>query len=349
MNLFVYKDMKIDGRTLSSTEQHLIRRIAAQRYLAGESPTRIAASYGTSVTSVHRWGKTAREQGLAALAPRPKPGRPRKLTPEEEQEVFRWVVGGDPRQLNLDFGLWTRKIIAEQIEERLNVVMSITAVGDLLHRLGLSPQKPLRRAYERDEVAIKKWVRHTYSAIKRKAKTTGAEIFWLDEAGVRSDDPLQRTWGLIGKTPVVRTSGQRQSINVISALSNSGGFWYMAYSGRFNADKFIECLRDFMRYRRRPVVMIMDGHPVHKAKKVLKYIESLNGRLIIELLPPYAPEHNPDEYVFHYMKTQGVTKKPLKQGESLRSRIINDLESIKVNKRLVKSFFQAKEVTFAAA
>ena len=123
----------------------------------------------------------------------------------------------------------------------------------------------------------------------------------------------------------------------------------MAYSGRFNADKFIECLRDFMRYRRRPVVMIMDGHPVHKAKKVLKYIESLNGRLIIELLPPYAPEYNPDEYVFHYMKKQGVTKKPLKQGESLKSRIINDLESIKSNKCLVKSFFQAKEVTFAAA
>jgi transposase len=347
--VIVIVDMKIDGRTLSSEEQYLIRRIAAQRYLEGESPTRIAASYGTSVTSVHRWGKTARERGLDALAPRPKPGRPRKLTPDEEQEVFRWVVGRDPRQLGLDFGLWTRKIIAEQIEERLGVSISITGVGEMLHRLGLSPQKPLRRAYERDETAIKNWVCNEYPRIKKQAKRAGAEIFWLDEAGVRSDDPLQRTWGLVGKTPVVQTSSQRQSINVISALSNNGGFWFMAYSGRFNADKFIECLHDFMRYRRRPVVMIMDGHPVHKAKKVLEYIKSMNGRLKIELLPPYAPEHNPDEYVFNYMKTQGVTKKPLKKGESLKSRVIKDLEMIKGDRKLVKSFFKAKDVTFAAA
>lgn len=341
--------MKIDGRKLSSSEQHLIRRMAAQRYLDGESPTRIARSYGVSNVSVHRWGKQAKEKGLDSLAPQPRSGRPRKLTPEEEQEVFRWVVGGDPRQLGLDFGLWTRQIIAEQIEERLGVEMSITSVGELLHRLGLSPQKPLRRAYERDEEAIKDWVEETYPQIKNSAKRRGAEIFWLDEAGVRSDDPLQRTWGIVGKTPVVKTSSQRQSINIITALSNKGGFWYMAYSGRFNGDKFIECIKDFMKYRKKPVVLIMDGHPVHKAKKVKEFVRSLNGKMKIELLPPYAPERNPDEYVFHYVKKQGVTKKPLKKGESLKSRVITDLKNIKSNRKLVKSFFLASDVTFASA
>ena len=323
--------------------------MAVQRYNEGESPTRIAESYGVTNVSVHRWVKKAREEGMDSLAPIPKSGRPAKLTAEEEQEVYRWVVGGDPRQLGLDFGLWTRKIIAEQIEVRLSIKMSITAVGDLLHRLGLSPQKPLRRAYERDEVAIKEWVEKTYPKIKKAAKRKGAEIFWLDEAGVRSDDPLQRTWGKIGQTPVVPTSSKRQSMNIITAISNSGGFWYMAYSGRFNADKFIECLKDFMKWRRRPVVMIMDGHPVHKAQKVRDYVASLNGKITIELLPPYAPEHNPDEYVFHYMKKQGVTKKPLKKDESLKSRVLSDLKSIKNNKKLIKSFFKAGPVTFAAA
>ena len=220
--------MKVDGRKYSTEEQHLIRRMAVQRYQEGESPTLIAKSYGVTYTSVYRWVQKARKHGIESLAPVPKSGRPRRLTVEEEQEVYRWIVGGDPRQLGLDFGLWTRKIIAEQIDERLGVSIGVSAVGDLLHRLGLSPQKPLRRAYERDEQAITDWVKHTYPNIKKSAKKTGAEIFWLDEAGVRSDDPLQRTWGKIGQTPVVQTSSIRQSINVITALSNSGGFWYMA-------------------------------------------------------------------------------------------------------------------------
>jgi len=120
--------MKIDGRKFSTEEKHLIRRMAAQRYLEGESPTRIAASYGVSAVSVHRWGKQAGEAGIDSLSPKPKPGRPKKLTREEEDEVFRWVAGGDPRQLGLYFGLWTRKIIADQIEQRLGIAISVTSV-----------------------------------------------------------------------------------------------------------------------------------------------------------------------------------------------------------------------------
>ncbi len=340
---------KIDARKLSTEEKHFIRRMAAKRYLANESPRRIAESYGVSEVSVHRWGKQARFNGIASLSPKPKCGRPRSLTPAEEQEVFRWVVGGDPRQLGLDFGLWTRKIIAEQIHERLSVRMSITSVGELLHRLGLSPQKPLRRAYERDEKAIKAWVSRTYPKLKKQAKREGKEIFWLDEAGVRSDDPLQRTWGLRGKTPIVQTSSQRQSLNIITALSNTGGFWYMTYAGKFDADIFISCLSDFMRHRKRPVMIIMDGHPVHKSRKVKEYVQSLCGKLEIQFLPPYAPEHNPDEYVYQYVKKEGVTKKPLKKGESLKLRVITDLEKIKSNKKLIISFFNASHVTFASA
>ena len=311
--LFRIVSMKIDGRTRSPSEQEMIRRMAVQRHRDGESVTRIAASYGVHRCTVHGWIKRTAIGGDDALTAVPHSGRPRKLSTEQEAEVLRWIIGRDPRQLGLDFGLWTRKIIAGQIEERLGVVMSITAVGDMLHRLGLTPQKPLRRAYERDEVAVTQWVNTTYPAIKKQAKRRDAEIFWLDEAGVRSDDPLQRTWGMKGQTPIVKTSSQRQSINIITALSNSGGFWFLAYSGRFNADQFITCLRNFMKYRRRPAILIMDGHPVHKSKKVRSFVDSLEGKITIELLPPYAPDRNPDEYVFHYIKQKGTTKRPLKR------------------------------------
>lgn len=341
--------MKYDARQLSTDEQALLRRIAVQRVFSGESAAQVTRDYGLGDRTIFTWLRTARDKGMDALAPIPRTGRKKALSDLEEQEVKRWIIGGDPRQFGFDFGLWTRQIVADLIADRFHVTLSVTSVGNLLHRLGITPQKPLRRAYERDEKAVKKWQKQEYPKIVKEAKKQGAQIFWLDEAAIRSDDPLQRTWGLKGKTPVVKTSGQRQSINAISALSNKGGFWYHLYSGKFNGDKFIECLQDFMKWRKNPVFMIMDGHPVHKSKKVQEYVASLNGRLSIYLLPPYAPDLNPDELVWNQMRHIGTSKKPLKQGESLKQRAENDLHSIKNNKALLKSFFQHPTVSFAAA
>lgn len=341
--------MKYDARKLSTEEQHLIRKIAVQRVFDGESAAEVTRSLGLGGRTIFSWLKIARENGIDALAPKARPGRGRKLSSIEEQEVKRWVVGGDPRQHGFDFGLWTRQIVSDLIREKFGIEISITSVGELLHRLNLTPQKPLRRAYERDEEAVKHWVKNVYPKVKKYAKKTGAEIFWLDEASIRSDDPLQRTWGEKGKTPVVKTSGQRQSINAISALSNKGGFWYHIYNGKFTADKCVECFKDFQRSQRRPVILIVDGHPVHKSKKVLDYVESQDGNLEMVFLPPYAPDLNPDELVWNHMRNIGTSKKPLKEGESLMNRAHRDLQSIKENKKLVKSFFQESTVLFAAA
>lgn len=341
--------MQKDGRKLSIQEKAFIRRISVQRVWDGERPSHVTASYGLNSKSIFRWLKKAREEGIDSLSPKPKPGRRRKLTEKEEQEVKRWIVGKDPRQYNFDFGLWTREIISDLILERIGIKLSVNSVGRLLHRQGLTPQKPLRRAYERDPEATDKWVKKDYVRIRSRAKQRKAEIFWLDEASIRSDDPLQRTWGLKGKTPIVQTSGQRQSINAISALSNKGGFWYMVYTGRFNTTKFIECLKNFMRYRRNPVFLIMDGHPVHKAKAIKEHIKELKGRLEKYLLPPYAPDLNPDELVWNQMRNIGTSKKPLRKGESLKNRVILDLESIKNKKKLILSFFKNDKVSYAVA
>lgn len=341
--------MKYDARKLSTKEQALIRRLAVQRVFDGERPCDITEAYGLSAKVIFKWIKKAKETGLDSLAPMFRSGRSRTLTDKEEKEVRNWVIGNDPRQYGFDFGLWTRKIVADLIEDRLGVTLSLNSVGRLLHRQGLTPQKPLRRAYERDEKAVDEWVNEVYPRVKKYAKDKSAEIFWLDEASIRSDDPLQRTWGERGQTPVVKTSGQRQSINAISALSNKGGFWYHVYDGKFNADKCVECFKRFLKGRTKPVILIVDGHPVHKSKKVIAYIDSLEGRLEIVFLPPYAPDLNPDELVWHQMRHVGTSKKPLKKGESLKNRAIMDLENIRRNKKLIKSFFEEATVSFAAA
>jgi len=341
--------MKYDARKISTEEQHLIRKLAVQRVYDGESVAEVTRYFGLGSKTVFRWLKVAREKGIEALSPKARSGRNRFLSRLEEQEVKRWIIGGDPHQHGFDFGLWTRQIVADLIDDKFGIDMSLSGVGKLLKRLGLTPQKPLRRAYERDEKAVKEWVEVIYPKVKKYAKNKGSEIFWLDEASIRSDDPLQRTWGEKGKTPVVKTSGQRQSINAISALSNKGGFWYHVYNGKFTADKCVECFKHFLRNRKSPVLLIVDGHPVHKSKKVMDYIESLKGKLEIVFLPPYAPDLNPDELVWNQMRHVGTSKKPLKKGESLMNRAILDLESIKQNKKLIRSFFEEKTVSFAAA
>jgi len=338
--------MKIDGRTLSHSASETIRIMAVRRVREGESPSEVIKSYGLCRTSIYRWLRASKRRGEVALKSLPSSGRPCRLTDHEKKQVRRWICGKDPRQYGFDFGLWTRRIVGDLIEERLGKTLGVTAVGRLLAELDITPQKPLRRAYERDPRAIAKWKTHEYPKLRARAKRRGADIFFLDEAGIRSDAPLQRTWGAKGKTPEVFTSGQRQSVNAISAVNARGAFWYDVYTGRFNAGRFVEFLRKFLRTRRRPVFLVVDGHPAHRAKIVAHYVQSRKGRLELHFLPGYAPELNPDEFVWNHLRQRGTSKKPLKRNESLRGRVETDLRAIQKDRPLVRAFFHAASVAY---
>ncbi len=139
----------------------------------------------------------------------------------------RWICGKDPRQYGFVFGLWTRRIVAELIDKKFDKAIGVTSVGRLLAELEITAQKPLRRAYERDPVAITKWTQEDYPRPRKGAKRRGADIFFIDEAGVRSDAALQRTWGARGETPTVGKGGQRQGVKAISAVNALGAFCTM--------------------------------------------------------------------------------------------------------------------------
>jgi len=338
--------MKLDGRTLSHETSETIRKMAVQRVLDGEKPSAVIAGFGLCRTSIYRWLRAHQSNGVEALASRPSPGRPCTLTEKQQQKVRTWICGKDPRQWGFDFGLWTRRIVADLIEEKFHKKLGLTAVGRLLAKLEITPQKPLRRAYERDPEAIAKWKAEDYPKLRARAKRRGAKIFFLDEAGIRSDAPLQRTWGAKGNTPEVPTSGQRQSVNAISAVNASGAFWHTVYTGRFNAGRFVEFLRAFLRGRRGPTFLVVDRHPAHRAKIVANFVQSLKGRLELHFLPGYAPELNPDEFVWNYVRQCGTSKKPLRRNESLRERLEDDLARVKAAPKLVRSFFHASSVAY---
>jgi transposase len=339
---------KIDGRTLDHKTLEHLRKLAVKRVVEdGEAPSEVMKSLGLCRTAIYRWLRRYEDEGMEALVERIARGPEPKLAEKQRQQIKRWILGKDPRQYGFDYGLWTRRIVQKLIQEKFALELGLTAVGRLLASLEITPQKPLRRAYERDPVAVELWVKETYPKLKKRAKRLGAKIFFLDEAGFQSDPSLGRTYGLKGKTPVVKTSGQRQSLNVISAVNARGEFWAVTYTGKLNAESFVAFLQNFMQGRAGKVFLVVDGHPAHKASLVKAYIKELQGRLELYFLPPYAPDLNPDEFVWGYMKTNGVSKKPLKQNESLQKRIEEDLNKVKDNCKLVRSFFCAETVAYA--
>lgn len=340
--------MKRDGRTLDHATLEEFRLLALRRVREGEKPSAVVKSLGMNRTSIYRWLKAAsgRGKGERALAARPATGRPTKLTPTQRAQVFRWINGRDPRQYGLDFGLWTRQIAATLIEQKFGVSLGVTAVGRLLARLGLTPQKPLQRAYQRDPQAIERWQRETYPCVAAAARQSGADIYFWDESGFRADTVHGKTWAPKGKTPVIQRPGQRQSISAASAVNAKGGFWFATYKGALNAELFIELLKKLMKGRSKPVHLVVDGLPAHKKANVREYIASTQGKLSMHVLPGYAPELNPDELAWSHIKRTGVARNPLRAGEKLETRIEKQLHDVQRNRRLVRSFFGAPSVAY---
>jgi len=339
--------MKIDGRTIDHKTLEHLRITACKRVLEdGELPSDVAASLGFCRTSIYPWLRRIEEEGWEALAEKIAQGPEPKLNEKQRQKVKRWIVGKDPRQYGFDFGLWTRRIVQSLIQEKFKVELCLTSVGKLLAQLELTPQKPLRRAYERDPGRIELWRREEFPKLKKRARRYGAQIYFLDETGFTSEPNLGRTYGLKGEKAVVKTSGKRQKVNVISAVSRQGAFWCQIYTHTLKQGDFIRLLKDFMRGQREKVFLVLDSHPAHVAKSVQEYVQSTQGRLELHFLPPYAPDLNPDEFVWHYLKANGVAKKPLRQKESLMQRVAADLAALKNNRQLLRSFFKAESVVY---
>ena len=340
--------MKRDGRTLDHRTLEAIRLMAVERVREGERAAEVIEAYGFNRTTIYKWLKAAFRPGVGikALRSTKATGRPRSLSPAQERQVFRWINGRDPRQYGLDFGLWTRTVVAELIEKKFGIHLGVSAVGELLAKLGLTPQKPLQRAYQRDPQAIERWQRETYPAIARKAKRQGAEVFFWDESGFRADTVHGKTWGVRGHTPVVQRPGQRQSISAASAVTAQGAFWFCVYEGALNGELFVELLKKMMHRRRKSVHLILDSLPAHKRSLVGEYVASTEGRLTLHFLPGYAPDLNPDELVWSHVKRTGTARRPLQKGEKLREKIEAQLAKIQKLPSLIRSFFKAPSVAY---
>ena len=232
---------------------------------------------------------------------------------------------------------------------RFQIKLSRVSVGRLLRKLGLSPQKPLRRACQQDPERVEQWLESEFPKIKALARKAGADIYFGDEASMRSDYHSGTTWAPTGQTPIVTSTGARFSVNMISAISPRGLLRFMTIDGRFNADRFIEFLKRLIHNSRNPVFLIVDGHPVHKAKKVKEYIDCTKGKLRLFLLPPYSPELDPSELVWNNLKSQRVGRKTISTPNDLKKKVISGLRFLQKTPAKIANFFHEKYIRYIIA
>jgi transposase len=231
-------------------------------------------------------------------------------------------------------------MIVDLIKRQFSIQLSKTSVGRLLHQLGFSCQKPLYRAYQRDAELVQQWKKHVFPEIQKRAKKEGADIFFEDESGVRSDFHAGTTWALKGQTPIVETTGARFGLNMIAAITARGDMNFMIIQGSVNAEKICEFLKRLMHGRQRKVFLIWDGHPTHKSKKVRKCVESFDGNLEIFLLPSYSPDLNPTEQLWNHTKSNGVGRQSVSGPDTLKKAVVSKLRSLQKLPAKIASFFR---------
>lgn len=341
MNKFI----KNDGRKLDHKTLEAIRIRAVQSVQAGQSPEVVIAALGMTRRIIYKWLAAYNAGGYEALKAKKLFGRPPKLNEKQIRWIYKTVVGKNPLQLKFEFALWTREMIREIIKQKFSVSMSAVSVGRLLAKLGLTCQRPLFRAYQQNPEMVDEWMNYEFPKIVNQAKAEGATVFFADEAGVRSDYHSGTTWAPRGQTPKVPATGQRFGLNMISAISRRGKMRFMVTSKSVNADVFCEFIDRLLHNRKNKIYLVVDGHPVHRSKKVQKHISSLEGKIRLIRFPAYSPETNPDELVWNSVK-QKLGRKFITDQDMLKSKAIGVLRWLQKSPHIIRSFFRHPELQY---
>jgi transposase len=337
-------------RRVSRRDLESIRELAINALQAGMSPEQVAALYDVGRSTVFGWRKGYAEKGAEAFIVKKAPGRTPRLTDTQIARLRKLVIGRDPRQLQFDFALWTRQMVRELIKREFDIDYTPEGVGKILRGMGLSPQKPLVRAYQQNPELVSRWKSEEYPAIQREAKAAGGSIFFCDEAGIRTDYHSGTTWAPVGQTPIVRGTGDRgSSVNMISAISAQGKLHFSFLDGNLNSALFIDYLKKLMNDIPGPIFLIVDGYPSHKSKETLSFVKSTEGRLRLYFLPPYSPELNPDEWVWKSVKHDHIGRMAARSVEEMKGGITKAVEKLRSGPERILGFFRDPDLAYIAA
>jgi transposase len=335
-------EMAKKGRRATEEE----RIIAVQLIESGETFDEVAEKLNVSRRSVLEWSRQYREGGLAALSTKFASGRPTTLSDRQMLELRALLLGSDPRQHSFGMALWTRALVAELIRRRYNVKLSLVTVGRILKKLGMSVQRPLYRAYEQDPERVRLWKQETYPQIRKEAAECGAVVLFADEAAVRTDFHAGTTWGQIGITPVVESTGKKETVMMVSAVGQRGQLRFRLHEGSFRSTHFIDFLKALADDFDEPVFVIADNSSVHTAKNVRDFVDSTEGNIRLFFLPPYSPELNPDEWVWKNVKHDRIGRAGVRGLDDLKAVCRKALASLQKTPHLIRGFFRDPKLSY---
>jgi len=339
-----------DARTLSPDAQEALRRRVMEAVGAGVKPAVAARTFGVSRQSIHNWRVRRARGGRDPLKSR-KRGRPprSRLAGHQAATAVRLITDRCPDQLKLPFALWTRGAVQQLFSDRFGVDVSVWTVGRYLARWGLTPQKPLRRAYEQNPQAVEQWLKEEYPTIARRSRRENGEIHWCDQMGLRSDHQAGRSYGRRGHTPVIPGTGQRFRCNMISTITNRGRLRFMVFTESFRADVMIHFLKRLLKSTTRKVFLIVDRHSVHQSAQVKAWLARHRSRIEMFYLPTYSPELNPDERLNQDVKSNALGRQRPATKDEMICGVRSYLQKTQKRPQKVRNYFKDKHVAYAAA
>lgn len=341
-----------DARKLTQEAQESLRLRAVRAVMKeGRTCTEAAKLFGVARGTVSRW-VSSYKQGTESALRKKKRGRRsadmRYLKPHQCATIVNVIRDRCPDQLKFPFALWTREAVRHLIKKMFGIRLALNTVGNYLKRWGFTAQKPLRRAYQRQDSAVKKWLEETYPKIAGRAKKEKAEIHWGDEAGFHSDHQTGTSYSLKGQTPIIQSTGKRFKTNMISTITNRGTLRFMMFDESFTTDVFINFLGRLIWKSKAKIFLILDNHKVHHAYKVQDWVKSHKDKIELFFLPPYCPALNPDELLNQDVKSNAVGRKRAKTLPELKRNLRLSLFGTQKSPHIIKSYFLKAEVKYAA-
>lgn len=342
---------KIDTRKVSQEVLVHLRRQVVRLRRRGHTHQQIAEIVGISYTLSCRWCKRYERGGDKALIGNPRgrqEGQCRHLTPVQERNIQRWITDKCPDQLKLDFALWTRGAVSELILQETGLRMPIRTVGEYLKRWGFTPQKPLRRAYQQNPKAVRRWLEEQYPAIAAQAKEQKAEIHWADETGLKVGSQHGRSFAPRGQTPAIELSAKHDRINLISSLTNQGKVRFMIYREKMTSQVLIRFLERLIKDAGRKVFLIMDNLRVHHSHLVQNWLNDHSKQILVHYLPSYSPELNPDEYLNCDLKAGVHSRPPSRNRDTLAKKTLSHLRMLQKRPQRIQKYFKHPKIAYAA-
>jgi len=343
--------MENDTRKIHPKAQEVLRKKGIDLIHKGYKSSEVAKILGVHSKTVHTWRIKYEKFGITGLKSTKrgiKKGSTKKLKNHQCALIVRLIKDKHPEQLKLPFVLWTRQAVQELIYKKFKIKLAITTVGNYLRSWGFSSQKPLKKAYEQQPEKVKKWLKDEYPVIKKRSKKEKAEIQWCDETGFKSDSQVLKGYAPIGQTPILKKSGSRFSLNMISSITNQGQVRFMIYDSNMNAKLFLIFIKRLIKSSKRKIFLIVDNLRVHHAILVNEWVEENKEKIELFFLPPYSPELNPDEYLNCDIKTNANAKRMPKNKKELKQNLKSHMMKLQKRSNRVKSYFKNKNIKYAS-